>query len=98
MLSTEQIAAYRAAGYTLVEGAVPPALLAEINRIVDDFVAQARGVTANNEVYDLEASPTPEAPRVRRLKEPVQRHPLFWGVVRSPGVIWPGTQPAGPAL
>ena len=96
MLSTEQIAAYHDQGYTLVEGAVPPALLAEINRIVDDFVARARGVTANNEVYDLESSHTPEAPRVRRLKEPVERHPLFWELVRSPGVIGPVTQLLGP--
>ena len=98
MLSTEQIAAYHAQGYTLVEGAVPPALLAEINGIVDDFVAKARGVTANNEVYDLESTHTPEAPRVRRLKEPVERHPRFWDLVRSPGVIAPVTQLIGPDL
>ena len=98
MLSAEEITAYHAQGYTLVEGAVAPALLAEINRIVDDFVAQARGVTANNEVYDLETTHTPEAPRVRRLKEPVERHPLFWELVRSPGVIGPVTQLLGPDL
>ena len=96
MLSADRVAAYHAAGYTLVEGAVAPALLAEINRIVEEFVARARGVTANNEVYDLEASHTPEQPRVRRLKDPIDRHPLFWDVVRSPGVIGPVTQLLGP--
>jgi phytanoyl-CoA hydroxylase len=96
MLSPEDIAAYRSVGYVLVEGAVPPDSLARINEIVDDFVAKARGVTANNEVYDLESTHTPEAPRVRRLKEPVERHPLFWELVRSPGVIGPVTQLLGP--
>ena len=98
MLSADQITADRSLGYTLAQGAVAPALLAEINRIVDDFVARARGVTANNEVYDLEASHTPEAPRVRRLKEPVERHPRFWELVRSPGVIGPVIQLLGPDL
>src|SRR5215468_12481858 len=98
MLSADQIAAYRSQGYTLAADAVAPALLAEINRIVDDFVARACGVTANNEVYDLETTHTPEAPRVRRLKEPVERHPLFWELVRSPGVIGPVTQLLGPDL
>src|SRR5262249_32656401 len=98
MLSTEQIAAYHTKGYTLVEGAVAPALLAEINPIVDEFVAQARGATATSELSDLEPSHTPDAPRVRRLKEPVERHPLFWELVRSPGVIGPVTQLIGPDL
>src|SRR5205823_12041102 len=97
-LSTDQAAPYHTRGYTETEKTMPPTLLAEINRIVDEFVAQARRSTANNEVYDLEASHTPEAPRVRRLKKPVERHPLFWEVVRSPGVIGPVTQLLGPDL
>lgn len=98
MLTSAQIETYRATGCILVENAVPADLLARLRAIVDDFVARAHGIVRNSEVYDLEDSHTPEEPRVRRLKEPVDRDPFFWGLVRSPGVIGPVTQLIGPNL
>jgi ectoine hydroxylase-related dioxygenase (phytanoyl-CoA dioxygenase family) len=98
MLTHEQIDAYRERGYVLAEGAVPKDALARMRRIVDAIVARASEVTQNNEIYDLEESHRPDHPRVRRIKEPVDRDPFFWELVRSPGVIEPVTQLIGPDL
>jgi len=98
MLSTDQVAAYHRDGFVYVENALSPEWLARVRAWVDDCVARARGVTASNEVYDLEDSHTPEAPRVRRIKDPVSRDPLFWDVVRNPGITEPLTQLLGPDI
>jgi len=78
MLSNDQVAAYHRDGYLRVDGALSPALLARVNAWLDGCMARARGVAASNEVYDFEDTHTPEAPRVRRIKDPVARDALFW--------------------
>jgi ectoine hydroxylase-related dioxygenase (phytanoyl-CoA dioxygenase family) len=98
MLTPQQVDSYFERGFTLAEGVVAPGLLTRARDIVDAIVARAGSVTANNEIYDLEESHTPEAPRVRRIKEPVDRDPLFWELVRSSGVIGPVKQLIGPDL
>lgn len=45
MLTPEQIAAYRADGYTVARGVFGPAELAELRRGCDDLVAKAKGFT-----------------------------------------------------
>jgi ectoine hydroxylase-related dioxygenase (phytanoyl-CoA dioxygenase family) len=98
MLSTAQVKAYHEFGSILVENAVAFDLLGRLQTITDEFISRARGVSRNNEVYDLEESHTPDDPRVRRLKEPVNCDPFFWELVRSAGVIDPVRQLIGPNL
>jgi len=98
MLNAAQIEAYDKVGGILVENAVAPVLLDQLKAITDEFVSRARGVSKNNEVYDLEESHTPDDPRVRRLKEPVNCDPFYWELVRSAGVIDPVRQLIGPNL
>jgi ectoine hydroxylase-related dioxygenase (phytanoyl-CoA dioxygenase family) len=98
MLNTDQVAAYHRDGFIHVENALSPELLARVRAWVDDCVDRARGVAASNETYDFEESHTPESPRVRRIKDPVSRDPLFWEVVRNPGITEPLTQLLGPDI
>lgn len=98
MLSAAQIKTYHELGSILVENAVAPDLLDRLRTITDEFVSRARGTARNNEVYDLEESHTPDDPRVRRLKEPVDCDPFYWELLRSPGVINPVRQLIGPNL
>ena len=98
MLSSDQVNAYHRDGYVHVENALTPALLASVRDWIDGCLARAVGVTASNEVYDLEDTHTPEAPRIRRIKDPVQRDQLFWQVIRDPGVIGPLQQLIGPNI
>ncbi|MBV9524079.1 MAG: phytanoyl-CoA dioxygenase family protein [Alphaproteobacteria bacterium] len=98
MLTPDQVSAYRELGFTIVEGAVPGPMLERARMIVDRLVADAASVSRSDDIYDLEESHTPAAPRVRRIKEPVERDALFWELLRSPGVLGPVTQLLGPDL
>jgi ectoine hydroxylase-related dioxygenase (phytanoyl-CoA dioxygenase family) len=98
MLARDQIEEYFERGFTIAESVLDGAMLNRVRAIVDGIVADARLVTRNNEVYDLEESHTPATPRVRRIKEPVDRDPLFWELLRSDGVIGPVKQLIGPNL
>jgi len=98
MLTRDQIDSYFERGFTLAEGVLDRALLERSRAVIDAIVANARSVARNNEIYDLEESHTPENPRVRRIKEPVDRDPVFWEIVRSSGVIEPIKQLIGPNL
>src|SRR5471030_2026992 len=92
MLTRDQVDSYFELGFTIVEGAVPNLMLERARTFIDRLVADASLVSRSNDVYDLEDSHTPAAPRVRRIKEPVERDPLFWELVRSPGVLEPVQQ------
>jgi ectoine hydroxylase-related dioxygenase (phytanoyl-CoA dioxygenase family) len=98
MFARDQRDSYFEHGFILVEDALDRALLDRALTVVDAIVANARSVTRNDEIYDLEESHTPQNPRVRRIKEPVDRDPVFWEIVRSPGVIEPVKQLIGPNL
>lgn len=87
MIKDEEVAAYRRDGVVVVEDVLDAAQLAEARRVVDEFIAGSREVTAHNDVYDLEPGHTPEAPRVRRIKTPHRHHPLFWDIARSPRLV-----------
>ncbi len=97
-LSKDDIAFYEREGYVLVQQALTMAQLTQLRAIVDSFVADARGRTANDEVYDLEDSHRPEAPRVRRIKTPHLHHPFFMELARSTSVTAPVSQLIGPSL
>jgi len=98
MLTREQVDEYFERGFTIAESVLDGAMLNRARAILDAIVANASSVTRNNEVYDLEESHTPASPRVRRIKEPVDRDPLFWELLRSDGVIGPVKQLIGPNL
>ena len=87
MLTSVQIEQYHEDGYTVVEGAVPSDLLAELCRATDDVVEAARGLGGSDERYDLEESHSPKSPRVRRLKSPFLHWPLFDRLIRHPVVL-----------
>jgi phytanoyl-CoA hydroxylase len=96
MVTREQIKAYQELGYLLVEGAVAEDTLFRMREIIDAIVAEASKVSRSNDVYDLEQTHSRDRPRVRRIKEPIERDPFFWELLRSPGVIEPVTQLIGP--
>lgn len=98
MLTRDQIDSYFARGFTIAEGVVDRPMLNRARAIIDTIVVNAHSVTRSNEIYDLEESHTPEAPRVRRIKEPIDRDPLFWELLRTSGVIDPVKQLIGPNL
>ena len=87
MLTRSQIEAYNEAGAIVVPDVLSGEEVARLRRVTDEFVERARGVSAHDDVYDLEDTHTPEAPRVRRIKAPHLHHGAFAALVRHPGVV-----------
>jgi ectoine hydroxylase-related dioxygenase (phytanoyl-CoA dioxygenase family) len=83
MLTRDQIDFYNENGFLAVEEVFTADEMAEARAVVEDLVQRSRAVTEHTDLYDLEPSHTPEAPRVRRLKSPCAAHPLFERLARS---------------
>lgn len=87
MLTPQQIDFYHENGYLGVEGVFSPTEIAELRRVTDEFVEASRAHTTHTDVFDLEPGHTPDAPRLRRLKEPVDQHEVYNQALRHPKVL-----------
>ena len=96
MISDQDIEFYNEHGYLVVENVVSDAELAIIRQEVDDIVVQSAEVTANNEIYDLEDSHTPQRPRIRRIKEPTRWLPSVQRLMAHPNMVSILTRLMGP--
>lgn len=83
MISDEQTAFYRENGYLIVEDAIDPADLAEMQQVTRDFIERSRAVTESNDIFDLDRGHSADNPRLTRIKLPHLRHPVFDRVMRS---------------
>jgi ectoine hydroxylase-related dioxygenase (phytanoyl-CoA dioxygenase family) len=87
MISERDVAFYRDNGYLVVRDVVGRSEVAELRRVTDDLVEQARAVSAHDDVYDLEDSHSAAEPRVRRIKTPHLWHPAYARMVRHPAIV-----------
>ncbi len=87
MLTDADIGHYRERGYLVVQDVLGAATLACLREVTDEIVASAAGVTEHTDILDLEASHTPEAPRVRRIKRPYAAHPFYRELAAHGGVM-----------
>lgn len=87
MLNRTQIAEYHEIGAIVVPDVLTPQEVAELARVTDDFVANARGLATHTDIYDLEDSHTPDAPRVRRIKAAHLHHPAYAALVRHQRIL-----------
>src|SRR5215207_239899 len=87
MLTDQQRAAYDRDGFIVVPDVFSPAEIDELRLVTDEFVRESAGVTANDNVYDLEDSHSPQEPRVRRLKAPHLIHPAYFRASRNDKIL-----------
>ncbi|HUC11369.1 MAG TPA: phytanoyl-CoA dioxygenase family protein [Stellaceae bacterium] len=87
MLSQTEIAAYRRDGFLVLPNILSAGEIAALRQVTDALVEGARGVSANNDIYDLEASHSPAEPRVRRIKTPQLHHPEYARAARHPKIV-----------
>ena len=87
MLTEAQRQAYERDGFIVVPDVFSPEEIAELRRVTDEFVAGAARVTANDAIYDLEDTHSPEEPRVRRLKAPHLIHDAYFRASRNARVV-----------
>src|SRR4029450_10348168 len=99
MLTDQQIETYRRDGYLVIPRLIEGEQLAELRRLTDRIVAEARGVSANDDLYDLEPSHSAALPRVRRLKPAIfKRYAFFHALARDPKITSILAQLLGPAI
>ena len=96
MLTQAQIDSYRTNGYLGVENVLSAQEVAELRRVTDEFVEKSRHVTEHTDVFDLEPDHTPEAPRLRRIKDPGAHHSVYDHVCRHEGIVDIVAQLVGP--
>jgi len=98
VISDTQAGQYHEKGYVVVEDVFSPAEVQRMRDVLAELLAGARGLDDHTAVYDLEASHTPDAPRVRRIKEPHKAHPLFWEMACHPRLVAVLERLLGPAV
>ena len=98
MLSAQQVDYYRENGYLVLEGQLSDAQLEPLREAVARLLAGAHGLAASDDIYDLEDSHRPDAPRVRRIKLPHRVDPAFDALMRSEAILGPVRDVVGPAL
>src|SRR4051794_17586106 len=87
MLTKAQVAEYNDVGAIVVSDVLTPEEVRTLSVVTDGFVRRARGLTGHTEIYDLEDSPAPEAPRVRRIKAAHLHDPAYAALTRHPKII-----------
>ena len=87
MLTDRDVEFYREQGYICVPDVLDAATLSAVRRQIDEIIEGARGRTQHDNVYDLEPTHRPDAPRVRRIKTPHKHHPLFWDIAASERMV-----------
>src|SRR5689334_15198697 len=87
MLSQAQIDTYRRDGFIVVPEILSAEEVEALRRVTNDFVANARNVAANDEIYDLEDSHSAAEPRVRRIKTPQLHHSEYARAARHPKIV-----------
>ena len=87
MLTKDQIAEYDRTGAIVVPDVLTPEEVRTLSDVTDGFVHRARGLTAHNDVYDLEDSHSADNPRVRRIKAAHLHDPAYAALTRHPRII-----------
>ena len=77
VLTQAQRAAYFETGYLLLDGFIGDDWMQPLLAVTDTFIEQSRQRTKSDGMFDLEPDHTAEAPRLRRLSQPVEHHDVF---------------------
>ncbi len=97
-LTPEQVARYDETGWLVLERRIPEDVMDGVRAEIDRIVQSARGMTASDDRIDLEDTHRPDAPRVRRIKQPNLQSPVFDALMRSDHVLAPVRDLIGPDL
>ena len=87
MLSPADLAAYRRDGFIVLPDILTQDEVEALRRVTEEFVRDARSVTSNDDIYDLEDTHSAAEPRVRRIKTPHLHHPEYARAARHPKIV-----------
>ena len=98
MLSEEQIKKYRSDGYLAIEGVLTDKELEDLRRVTDEFFEKSRALTETDSIYDLGPDHSAETPRLRRISNPINQHPVYDALLRHKGILDRVEQLVGPGV
>ena len=98
VLSQDQIDFYHRSGYLAVPAVLSQDETAELQRVTDEMVEQARSITESDAVFELEPGHTPESPRVGRIKRPSLRHRIYNSMLHHDTILDIVAQLIGPSI
>jgi len=78
VLTQAQREFYFSEGYLCLERAIGDEWIAKLRAATEELVARSREATRSDQVFDLEPAHRPDAPRLRRVSNPVEQDPIFW--------------------
>jgi ectoine hydroxylase-related dioxygenase (phytanoyl-CoA dioxygenase family) len=78
VLTQAQREQYFTEGYLYVERAIDDDWIRKLRAATEELVERSRKVTQSDAIFDLEPKHRPDAPRLRRVSNPVEQHPVFW--------------------
>ena len=78
VLTQAQRESYFSEGYLYLERAISDEWIARLRAATEELVERSRKVTQSDTIFDLEPKHRPDAPRLRRVSNPVEQHPVFW--------------------
>jgi ectoine hydroxylase-related dioxygenase (phytanoyl-CoA dioxygenase family) len=78
VLTQAQREHYFREGYILLEKIIGDEWIRKLRAATDELVERSRKVTKSDTIFDLEPAHRPDAPRLRRVSNPVEHHPVFW--------------------
>jgi len=78
ILTQAQREHYFREGYLLLERIIGDEWLGRLRAATEELVERSRKVVKSDSVFDLEPAHRPDAPRLRRVSNPVEHHPAFW--------------------
>lgn len=81
VLTQSQREFYFTEGYLLLEKVIDESWLAKLRAATDEMVERSRSITQSDKVFDLEPGHRTDAPRLRRVSNPVEQHPVYWDYV-----------------
>ena len=87
MITERQVEQYNSDGYIVVENVIDVEMLNELQRVTDDLVEKARGITEHTSTLDLDPSHTADRPLVRRIKHPYFAHPFYETLAAYPPIM-----------
>jgi ectoine hydroxylase-related dioxygenase (phytanoyl-CoA dioxygenase family) len=96
VLTPEQRRYYFDNGYVVVEGAIGRPWLDRLRDASAEMVERARPLTQSEGGFVLEDGHTADAPRLRRLSNPVEHHPAFWEFASQSSVADAAADVCGP--
>jgi ectoine hydroxylase len=78
ILSQSEREAYFASGYLLKESFIGKDWLTRLWDVTERMIDESRALGASTSKFDLENDHRPDAPKLRRLTQPVEHDPVYW--------------------